>query len=73
MPQQIGHPKPPRGLKRLFLRAPIWCYRLELGWIPGKRFLLLTHTGRKSGLEALLVLHLRHVQQARRRYRMDTK
>jgi len=28
---------------------PIWLYRVHLGWLFGERFLLLTHTGRKSG------------------------
>ena len=40
---------PPRGLARFLMRAPIWLYRLGLGWLLGKRFLLLTHTGRKTG------------------------
>jgi deazaflavin-dependent oxidoreductase (nitroreductase family) len=40
---------PPRGFLRLLLRLPIWFYRLNLGWLLGQRFLLLTHTGRKSG------------------------
>lgn len=58
MPQHIGHPQPPRGLKRLFFRAPMWCYRLGCGWLLGKRFLLLTHTGRKSGLPRQTVLEV---------------
>lgn len=41
--------RPPRGLLRGLLRLPIWLYRLNLGWLLGHRFLLLTHTGRKSG------------------------
>jgi deazaflavin-dependent oxidoreductase (nitroreductase family) len=40
---------PPHGLVRFGLRLPIWLYRLHLGWLLGTRFLLLTHTGRKSG------------------------
>lgn len=40
---------PPGGLLRLGLRLPIWLYRLHLGWLLGNRFLLLNHTGRKSG------------------------
>ena len=58
MSQQIGQPKPPRGLKRLFLRAPIWCYCLGMGSLLDKRFLLLTHTGRKSGLPRQTVLEV---------------
>ncbi len=58
MPEKIGHPQPPRSFKRLFFRAPIWCYRLGCGWLLGKRFLLLTHTGRKSGLSRQTVLEV---------------
>ena len=48
----------PKGLTRLFLRTPIWLYRLGLGWLLGKSFLLLTHTGRKSGLARQVVLEV---------------
>lgn len=41
--------KPPSGFQRLLWRAPIWLYRVGLGGLLGGRFLLLTHTGRKSG------------------------
>jgi deazaflavin-dependent oxidoreductase (nitroreductase family) len=58
MPQKIGNPQPPGGFKRLFFRAPIWCYRLGCGWLLGKRFLLLTHTGRKSGIPRQTVLEV---------------
>ena len=51
----------PRGLLRFLLRIPIVLYRLRLGWLLGKRFLLLTHMGRKSGMEHGTVLEvLRH-------------
>jgi deazaflavin-dependent oxidoreductase (nitroreductase family) len=36
-------------LARLFLRLPIGLYRLGLGWVLGHQFLLLTHTGRRTG------------------------
>jgi deazaflavin-dependent oxidoreductase (nitroreductase family) len=42
-------PSRPKGFMRWFLRAPITLYRMNLGWLMGERFLLLTHTGRKSG------------------------
>lgn len=32
------------------MRFPILLYRLNLGWLLGKRFLLLEHRGRKSGM-----------------------
>jgi len=49
---------PPRGWLRWFLRAPIWLYRLKLGWLLGRRFLLLVHRGRKSGKARSTVLEV---------------
>jgi deazaflavin-dependent oxidoreductase (nitroreductase family) len=40
---------PPGKALRFGLRIPIWLYRLKLGWLLDNRFLMLTHTGRKSG------------------------
>ncbi|GAB4463561.1 MAG: nitroreductase family deazaflavin-dependent oxidoreductase [Anaerolineales bacterium] len=48
----------PRGLLRLFLRMPIALYRVRLGWLLGGRFLMLTHTGRKSGQPRQTVLEV---------------
>jgi deazaflavin-dependent oxidoreductase (nitroreductase family) len=45
----IQLPPPPRGWKASFWRAPIWLYRMGLGGLLGKRFLLLNHIGRVSG------------------------
>ncbi|MCJ7621936.1 MAG: nitroreductase family deazaflavin-dependent oxidoreductase, partial [Anaerolineaceae bacterium] len=42
--------QPPHGFSRLLWRAPIIFYKLRLGWLFGKRALLLYHTGRISGL-----------------------
>lgn len=42
-------PPPPRGWKAALWRAPIWLYRIGMGSLLGKRFLLLNHTGRVSG------------------------
>ena len=50
--------KPPQGLQRLLWRAPIWLYRAGLGWLFGRRFLLLTHTGRKSSLPRQAVVEI---------------
>jgi deazaflavin-dependent oxidoreductase (nitroreductase family) len=58
MPEKISNPKLPRGLARLAFRAPIWLYRLGLGGLLGTRFLLLIHTGRKSGRERKTVLEV---------------
>lgn len=40
---------PPSGVLRALLRAPEWLYRLHLGVLLGRRFLRLTHRGRRSG------------------------
>lgn len=58
MPEKISEPKRPRGLIRLAFRLPIWLYRLKLGRLLGRRFLLLHHTGRKSGLPRQTVLEV---------------
>ena len=42
----------------MLFRAPIWFYRLGLGWLFGRRMLLLTHTGRISGLPRKAVLEV---------------
>ncbi|MCD6400518.1 MAG: nitroreductase family deazaflavin-dependent oxidoreductase [Anaerolineales bacterium] len=49
---------PPKGLMRLFLRFPIILYRIGLGGLLGKRFLLLNHIGRKTGLPRQAVLEV---------------
>ena len=41
--------KPPSGLLRWFLRAPIVLYHWKLGWMLGGRAMLVNHIGRKSG------------------------
>jgi deazaflavin-dependent oxidoreductase (nitroreductase family) len=43
---------------RLAMRAPIFLYKARLGFLLGQRFLLLTHTGRKSGLPRHAVLEV---------------
>ena len=58
MDELIHDVKLPRGLSRLLYRLPILFYRAGLGWLLGKRFLLLTHTGRISGLPRQAVLEV---------------
>ncbi|MGB7586712.1 MAG: nitroreductase family deazaflavin-dependent oxidoreductase [Terriglobales bacterium] len=41
-----------------FFRAPIYFYRWRLGWLFGKRLLLLTHTGRRTGRRRQTVLEI---------------
>ncbi len=50
--------KPPRGLAAIPWRLPIWLYKAHLGWLLGKRFMLLTHIGRKSGLPRYAVIEV---------------
>ncbi len=58
MVEKIKDVTPPRGLARLGFRLPIWLYRLGLGGLLGTRFLLLTHTGRKTGRVRQTVLEV---------------
>lgn len=48
----------PSGLLRLLLRMPILLYRMNLGFLFGGRFLMLTHTGRRSGLPRRAVIEV---------------
>ncbi len=41
-----------------FFRAPVYLYRWRLGWLFGRRCLLLTHTGRRTGLRRQTVLEV---------------
>lgn len=58
MVEKVKDVQPPRGLARLAYRLPTWFYRLGLGGLLGTRFLLLSHTGRKSGQERQTVLEV---------------
>lgn len=40
----------PGTLLRAMFRLPVYLYRLDLGWLLGHRFLMVTHRGRKTGL-----------------------
>ncbi len=51
-------PDPPRELKAILWRLPIWLYRLHLGALLGHRMLLLTHKGRVSGQPRRAVLEV---------------
>ncbi len=50
--------KKPSGLLRWFLRAPITLYKAKLGFVMGTRFLMLEHTGRKSGSPRFTVVEV---------------
>lgn len=50
--------RPPSRLLRLFFKASIVLYRLRMGWLLSSRFLLLTHTGRRTGQTRQTVLEV---------------
>ena len=58
MLEKIKAIETPSGLARLAFRIPIRLYQAHLGWLLGNRFVLLTHTGRKSGLPRQTVLEI---------------
>ncbi|MDX2379401.1 MAG: nitroreductase family deazaflavin-dependent oxidoreductase [Acidimicrobiia bacterium] len=39
----------PSGLFKWILKVPGWMFRIKLGFLFGDRFILITHSGRKSG------------------------
>ncbi|MGH9510812.1 MAG: nitroreductase family deazaflavin-dependent oxidoreductase [Terriglobales bacterium] len=47
-----------KGLLWCLFRAPVYFYRWRLGWLFGRRLLLLTHTGRRTGLRRYTVLEV---------------
>jgi deazaflavin-dependent oxidoreductase (nitroreductase family) len=47
-----------KGALWYLFRAPLYLYRWHLGWLLGKRFLLLTHIGRSTGLRRETVLEV---------------
>jgi deazaflavin-dependent oxidoreductase (nitroreductase family) len=64
MVEKIKDIKPPQGIARLALRFPIWLYRVGLGGLLGTRFLMLTHTGRRSGKSRHTVLEVVRYEKA---------
>ncbi|MDJ0790586.1 MAG: nitroreductase family deazaflavin-dependent oxidoreductase [Acidimicrobiia bacterium] len=48
----------PTGLKKWFMHAPAYLYRAGLGFVFGKRFLMVEHTGRTSGKRYETVLEV---------------
>ncbi len=48
----------PTGLLRLVFRIPVYVYRLGLGWLFGKRLVLINHVGRKTGTPRQIVLEV---------------
>jgi deazaflavin-dependent oxidoreductase (nitroreductase family) len=48
----------PSGVFKHFLHAPTWLYRAHLGFVFGNRFVMIEHSGRKSGNRYRTVLEV---------------
>ncbi|UOE21837.1 nitroreductase family deazaflavin-dependent oxidoreductase [Thermobifida halotolerans] len=48
----------PTGASRLLFRLPVHLYRIGLGWLFGRRLLLLNHIGRVSGKKRRVVVEV---------------
>ncbi len=48
----------PGPIARALLRGPAYLYDLNAGWLLGRRFLLLTHIGRRTGRKYRTVLEV---------------
>ena len=47
-----------KGVLWYLFRGPLYLYRWRVGWLFGKRLMLLTHTGRHSGRRRQTVLEV---------------
>jgi len=47
-----------KGMLWYLFRAPVYVYRWHMGWLFGKRLMLLTHVGRHTGLRRQTVLEV---------------
>ena len=65
----VKNVQPPSGVSRALFRAPIYLYRLGLGWLFGKRILLLNHIGRVSGTQRQVIFGSRRARSHRRKLR----
>jgi deazaflavin-dependent oxidoreductase (nitroreductase family) len=54
----------PTGWRRLFFRAPVHLYRWHLGFLLGRRLVLIEHVGRKSGQQRSTVLEVVMAQES---------
>jgi len=57
-PTSSRQPAPPGGVLRTLLGLPVHLYHAHLGVLLGHRFLLLVHTGRKTGMHRETVLEV---------------
>lgn len=49
MLEKAYNAEPPKGIRRIIFRLPVYLYRYHLGFLMGERFIRLKHWGRKSG------------------------
>jgi len=49
MSNEFNFRQKPRGLFKWLLHAPVWIFRARLGFLLGRRIVMLEHRGRKSG------------------------
>ncbi len=56
--EQTGWPQPPTGWRRVLFRLPVLLYRAHLGALLGRRFVLIHHVGRSSGLPRRAVVEV---------------
>jgi len=66
-------PAPPSGVLRALLHLPVHLYHARLGVLLGHRFLLLVHTGRKTGAARETVLEVLHYDPVERRWRLVSR
>ena len=53
-----------KGVLWYLFRAPVWLYRWRLGWLFGRRVMMLSHTGRRSGLRHHTLLEVVEYRKA---------
>jgi len=58
IPKRLHGSRRPNGALRRLFRAPEYLYHWECGWLLGRRFLLLIHVGRRTGLRGHTVLEV---------------
>ena len=58
----------PGAIARHLYRSPEWLYQHGLGWLLGRRFLLLHHTGRRTALPRRTVLEVMRYDAASDRH-----
>ena len=58
MTKQVTSNYPPRGLLKVLFRVPVYFYRFGLGWLFGKKFVLINHIGRVTGLDRQAVVEV---------------